>query len=381
MQYRKFGRLDWDVSILGFGAMRLPARGDEKNIDEKEATRMVHYAIDQGVNYVDTAYPYHGGESEKFLGRALGNGYRDKVKLATKMPSWLVSSPDDFDTIFHEQLKRLKTEHIEFYLLHSLNKDYWPKMRDFGAIEWGQRAIEAGKIGQLGFSFHDSFDLFKEIIDAWDWPFCQIQYNYMDVRNQAGTKGLRYAASKGMAVVVMEPILGGKLVNPPAPIQKIWDRAEGSRGAADWALQWVWNQPEVTVVLSGMSAFQHVVENIKSSETAGVGTLSREGQELVREVRRRYKKLSPIPCTQCGYCMPCPHGVDIPRNFEAYNEGRMYSRPDLARREFGFIPEKARSSACTQCRECEPKCPQSIIISEWMPKVTEVLAQGRPYPR
>ncbi len=381
MHYRKFGRLDWRVSILGFGAMRLPTLGEEKSIDEKEAARMVHYAIDHGVNYIDTAYPYHGGASEKFLGKALGRGYRDKVKLATKMPSWLVSGPADFDKLFHEQVKRLKTEHIEFYLLHNLNKGYWPKMRDFGAIEWAQRAIEAGKIGQLGFSFHDNFDLFKEIVDAWDWPFCQIQYNYMDVRNQAGTKGLKYANARGMAVVVMEPILGGKLVNPPKPIQKIWDRAATKRTAADWALQWLWNQPEVTLVLSGMSIFQHVVENIKSAESAGVDSLNQEEQELIREVRRRYKKLAPVPCTQCGYCMPCPHGVDIPQNLTIYNEGSMYQRSDLARRQFGSLAEKARCSACTQCRECEPKCPQSIVISEWMHKITEVFSQGRSYPR
>jgi predicted aldo/keto reductase-like oxidoreductase len=379
MQYRKFGRLDWQASILGFGTMRLPVKGDSKNIDQKQATRMLHHAVDRGVNYIDTAYPYHGGESERLLGKALGRGYRDRVKLATKMPSWLVSGPADFDKLFHEQLKKLKTDHIEFYLLHSLNREYWSKMREYDAIEWGRRTIKAGKIGQLGFSFHDDFDLFKEIVDAWDWPFCQIQYNYMDVRNQAGTRGLKYAASKGVAVVVMEPILGGKLASPPPSIQKILDRAETKRRAADWALQWLWNQPEVTVVLSGMSTFRQVVENLESADSAGIGILDQQEEGLIREVRRRYKELAPISCTQCRYCMPCPHGVDIPRNLSLYNEGLMYGRPDVARRQYGFIAEKARSTACTQCRECEPKCPQSILISEWMSKVSEVLADGRPY--
>jgi predicted aldo/keto reductase-like oxidoreductase len=380
MQYRKFGRLGWEVSILGFGTMRLPVKGEEKKIDEREATRMLHHAVDHGVNYIDTAYPYHGGESEGFVGRALGRGYRERIKLATKMPSWLVNSPADFDKIFHEQLERLKTEHIEFYLLHSLNKEYWKKMRDFDATGWGERAIKAGKIGQLGFSFHDDFDLFKEIVDAWDWPFCQIQYNYMDVRNQAGTRGLKYAAAKGMAVVVMEPILGGKLASPPPSIQKILERAQTKRRPADWALQWLWNQPEVTVVLSGMSAFQQVIENLESADSGGIGTLDRQEQELIREVRRHYKKLTPIPCTRCGYCMPCPHEVDIPRNLTIYNEGVIYGRPDLARRQYGFVAEKARSTACTHCRECEPKCPQGILISEWMAKVSGVLAEGQPYP-
>jgi predicted aldo/keto reductase-like oxidoreductase len=297
------------------------------------------------------------------------------------MPSWLVNDPSDFDKFFNEQLKRLRTDHIEFYLLHTLKKSYWPKMRDLGALEWGQRAIEAGKIGHLGFSFHDDFELFKEIVDAWDWSFCQIQYNYMDVKNQAGTKGLRYAASKGMAVVVMEPILGGKLVDPPPVIENVWDRAEKKRSAADWALQWVWNQPEATVVLSGMSTFEQVVENIESAEVARVGQLTRQEQDLIREVRRRYKKLAPIPCTQCGYCMPCPHGVDIPQNLSLYNEGSMYHRPEQARRSYGFLPETDRSGACTQCHECEPKCPQKIAISEWMPQITEVLAEGKPYRR
>ena len=381
MQYRKFGRLNWGASILGFGTMRLPYKGSVKNIDEKQAARMLHHAIDHGVNYIDTAYVYHGGQSEGFVGRALSRGYRERVKLATKMPSWLVRSPADFDKLFNEQLKRLKTEHIEFYLLHNLNKEYWKKMRELDAIGWAERAIKAGKIGQLGFSFHDEFDVFKEIVDAWDWPFCQIQYNYMDVRNQAGTKGLKYAASRGMAVVVMEPILGGKLASPPPSIQRVLERGQIKRSAADLALQWVWNQPEATVVLSGMSTFQQVVENLQSADSAGIGALEEQEQQLIREVRRRYRKLAPIPCTRCGYCMPCPNGVDIPQNLTLYNEGRMYGRPDLARRQYGFIAEKARSAACIQCRECEPKCPQGILISEWMPKVSQVLAGGRPYPR
>ncbi|MBN2554273.1 MAG: aldo/keto reductase [Spirochaetales bacterium] len=381
MQYRKFGRLDWKASILGFGMMRLPVKGGMKNIDRREAARMLHYAVEHGVNYFDTAYTYHGGESEKLLGRTLGRSLGDRVRAATKMPSWLVNRPSDLDRILNEQLRRLKTDHIDFYLLHNLNRQYWTNMRELSALEWAGRAIRAGKIGQLGFSFHDSYELFREIIDAWDWSFCQIQYNFMDVRNQAGTRGLRYAASKGIAVVVMEPILGGKLANPPAPIQKIWDRARHKRSPAEWALQWVWDQEEVTLALSGMSSCGQVVENVRSAETAGVGVLDEGEQALIREVRRRYGKFAPIPCTRCGYCMPCPHGIDIPRNLTLYNEGTMYRRPDLARRQYGHLAEKARSSGCLQCRECEPKCPQSIPIADWMPRITEVLERGRPYPR
>jgi predicted aldo/keto reductase-like oxidoreductase len=381
MKYRKFGRMDWDVSILGFGTMRLPCQGDVKNIEEREAAGMLHQAIDHGVNYIDTAYTYHGGQSERFVGRVLGGGYREKVKLATKMPSWLVNGSSDFDNFLGEQLKRLKTEHIEFYLLHNLNKQHWKKLKDLDAIGWAERAVADGKIGQLGFSFHDEFDVFKEIVDAWDWPFCQIQYNYMDVQTQAGTRGLKYAVSKGMAVVVMEPIMGGKLAAPPPPVQEVLDRDRSGRSAADWALQWLWNQPEVTVVLSGMSTSGQVVENLESANVGEVGSFAQPEMELIREARRRYKELAPIPCTRCGYCMPCPNGVDIPENLTAYNDGAMYGRLDLTRRHYGFIAEKARSTACIQCRECEPKCPQNIPISEWMPKVSEVLAEGRDYAR
>jgi predicted aldo/keto reductase-like oxidoreductase len=382
MQYHKFGKLDWKVSALGFGCMRLPTlEGESANIDEPEATRMVHYAIDHGVNYVDTAYPYHGGNSERFVGRALKGGYREKVRLATKLPCWKVESAEDFDTLLDEQLEKLQDEHVDFYLLHALNKDRWTKVRDIGVREWAERAIADGRIGYIGFSFHDDYDAFQTIIDEYDgWTFCQIQHNFIDIENQAGTKGLRYAASKGLAVVIMEPILGGRLVDPPDPIQQIWGGAAKKRTPADWALQWLWNQPEVSVVLSGMSAMQHVEENVASAEVSGVGSLNAEELALFDRVREKYKELCPIPCTKCGYCMPCPNGVDIPRNFEVYNEGVMYDKPDSARDGYNnWMPEEARASQCVQCRECEEKCPQSILISEWMPIVHEVLGEGKPY--
>jgi predicted aldo/keto reductase-like oxidoreductase len=381
MKYRRFGRLDWKTSALGFGCMRLPTIGGESaNIDEPEATRMLHYAIDRGLNYVDTAYPYHSGNSEHFVGRALQGGYRDKVKLATKLPCWLVEAPGDFDKYLNEQLEKLQTDHIDFYLLHSLGEKNWHKMRDLDVLEWSERAIADGRIGHIGFSFHDKYEVFQEIVDAYErWTFCQIQYNYMDIENQAGTKGLQYAASKGMAVVIMEPLLGGKLVDPPDPIQVIWEAAPVKRQAADWALQWLWNQPEVSVVLSGMSAMQHVEENVASADRSGVNVLTGEELALFDHVRARYDELCPIPCTKCGYCMPCPNGVDIPRNFAVYNEGMMYDKPDAARGGYKWISEEARASACIQCRECEDKCPQSIPISEYMPVVHEVLGEGKLY--
>ena len=383
MKYRKFGQTDVKVSALGFGCMRLPTvDGVYGNIDEPEAARIVRHAIDNGVSYVDTAYGYHDHNSERFLGRALQDGYREKVNLATKLPCWEVKVADDFDRLLNEQLEKLQTTHIDFYLLHALSSgdDSWSKVRDLGVLDWARGAMADGRIGRLGFSFHDDYEVFKEIIDATDlWTFCQIQYNYMDIENQAGAKGLQYAASKGLAVVIMEGLLGGKLVNPPSDVQAMWDGAPTKRTAADWALQWLWNQPEAAVVLSGMSTMEQVEQNVASASIPGVGTLTSEELSLVSKVRTQYSKLSPIPCTNCKYCMPCPNGVDIPRNFAVYNEGVMYGNPEGAREAYAEISEKARASVCIQCHECEPKCPQHIRISEWMPIVHEVLGEGKPY--
>ena len=382
MQYRKFGKLDWKGSVLGFGCMRFPIKGEElSNINEPEATRMLHYAIDHGVNYLDTAYLYHGGNSESFVGRVLKEGYRKKVRLATKLPCWKVEAAEDFDKFLNEQLGKLQTDHINFYLLHALNAKSWHKVRDLDVLEWAEKAIADGRIGHIGFSFHDKYEVFQEIVDAYDgWTFCQIQHNYMDVENQAGTKGLQYAASKGLAVVIMEPIRGGRLVNPPQPIQALWNTAAKNRAPADWALQWLWNQPEVSVVLSGMSTMQQVEENVASADASEINTLTEEELALVAQVREKYQELCPIPCTKCDYCMPCPNGVNIPRNFDIYNEGMMYDKPEHAREEYNsWLSEDQRASECIQCRECEEKCPQGILISEWMVRVHAVLGEGQPY--
>ncbi len=391
MQYRPFGTLDFQVSALGFGAMRLPTKnGNAGDIDEAKATRMLRYAIDHGVNYVDTAYPYHEGHSESFVGRALQDGYREKVRLATKMPSWEIQTTDDFDKYLNEQLDRLQLDYVDFYLLHTLNKTWWPKLRDLGVLDWAERAIAEGRFRHLGFSFHDDYETFKQIVDGYDkWAMCQIQYNYIDVENQAGLEGLQYAASKGLAVVIMEPLLGGKLVEPPQPIQEIWDTAATKRTPVEWALQWLWNQPEVSLVLSGMSEMQHVEENVAVAARSGVGTLTAEEAPLFEQVRAKYPELSPIPCTSCGYCQPCPQGVDIPGNFGNYNAGIMYDKPDASRGHYGWLEyaysvqgiydHDMRAAACVQCGECETKCPQSIPISEWMPVIHSVLGEGQPF--
>jgi uncharacterized protein len=379
MQYRSFGRLDWRPSALGFGAMRLPTiDNDPANIDEAEATRMVRYAIDHGVNYVDTAYPYHRENSERFVGRALQDGYREQVKLATKMPCWKIEKASDFDLYLDEQLEKLQTNHIDFYLLHGLNEGRWNDMRGLDVLQWAEGAIASGRIRHIGFSFHDKLETFKAIVDASDlWTFCQIQYNFMDIEYQAGTEGLRYAADRGLAVVVMEPLRGGRLTKSlPPSVQAIWDGAPVQRTPAEHALQWVWNQPEVSVVLSGMSTFEQVEQNVASADRSGPGTLSEEELALYGRVRETYEALCPIPCTDCKYCLPCPSGVNIPRIFDIYNDGVIYDNVERSRIVYSnFMSEDERASLCTQCGECLEKCPQQIEIPDWLAKAHEVLCQ------
>lgn len=367
MKYRKFGSLDWKVSVLGFGAMRLPLRAkDPAQVDVPEAIKMMRYAVDQGVNYIDTAFTYHEEQSEIIVGEALQDGYREKVKLATKLPSWLVEKPTDFDRFLDGQLAKLQSDHIDFYLLHALNSSYWPKLRDWKVIEWAEEAIASGKIAHLGFSFHDEFDVFQEIVDGYDgWTFCQIQYNYMDTEYQAGTKGLEYAADKGLAIVIMEPLRGGQLTQQvPPSIRQIWNKSAEIRTPADWALQWIWNRPEVSVVLSGMSNMRQLSENIVSANRAGVGTLSEADMTLINKVRDEYHRLAPVPCTDCKYCLPCPNGVEIADIFKFYNDAVVYDNPRSPRFMYRNLNPDQQADNCVECFECEEKCPQGIPISE-----------------
>jgi predicted aldo/keto reductase-like oxidoreductase len=381
MKYRKFGKLDWKSSALGFGCMRFPTLGgDRSNVDEPEAIRMLHYAIDHGVNYLDSGYPYHGGNSEVVVGKALKGGYRDKVMLATKSPVRMIEQEGDFDRFLNEQLERLQDDHIDIYLFHGLRAPRIEVMEKFDLLAKADRALADGRIGHLGFSFHDTFETFKTIVDSYDnWTMCQFQYNYMNEEYQAGTKGLHYAASKGLATVIMEPLLGGKLANPPQAVQELWDSAPVQRSPVEWALQWLWNKPEVSLALSGMSTMQQVIENVESADRSGIGLMSEDELALVAQVRDKYDELCPIPCTACNYCMPCPNGVNIPGNFSTFNNGAMYGDWNDARRRYARMDEASRASACIQCLECEPLCPQDIPISEWMPVVDQVLGQGMPY--
>lgn len=374
MHYRDFGKTGFRVSGLGFGCMRLPTKDGQ--IDIPEATRMVRHAIDEGVNYLDTAYVYHDRQSEVFVGQVIQDGYREKVAIATKMPVWEVNASTDFDRLLDEQRTKLRVETIDFYMLHALNQGSWMKMRDLGVIPWLSRMKAAGKIGHFGFSFHDKVASFKQIVDEFEGAaFAQIQYNLLNEEVQAGTEGLKYAAGIGLAVIVMEPLLGGTLCAPPPAVQALYDESGLGLTPAELSLRWVWNKPEVSLVLSGMTAFRQVQENIASAGRAGVGRMSEAEAKLAAAVQAKYKGLTAIPCTACGYCQPCPVGVKIPEVFSMLNDIEVYGETRVAssKRRYDKLEAQQRADACISCRKCEEKCPQGIPISEWMPKVHAAL--------
>ncbi|RIE08494.1 aldo/keto reductase [Candidatus Cryosericum hinesii] len=376
MNYRTFGKLDWKPSALGFGTMRLPTVGEDPSvIDEQQAITMLRTGIDGGITYVDTAYSYHGGKSETLVGKALQEGYRGKVHLATKMPSWLIESQADMTGRFEEQLQRMQTDHVEFYLLHALDAARWHKLRDAGVLEWAHERIREGRIGHLGFSFHDTNTVFREIVDAYqEWTFCQIQYNFLDEETQAGTDGLHYAASRGLGIVVMEPLRGGKLAVPNAEISAMWGTASTKRSAAEWALDWVWNHPEVSLLLSGMSTLAQVQQNLDAAGVSATGMLAPGELDLIASVRDAYNALIRVPCTACSYCMPCPQGVNIPGMFQLVNEGSMFGSWDTQRKRYAQMKSEGSSAdSCIRCGACEDKCPQHIAIRDELANVAEQL--------
>lgn len=380
MLYRKLGKTGEKVSILGFGCMRLPILdGNPEKIDKPQATDMLHYALDHGVNLFDTAYPYHGpsaaqgGQSEVWLGNALKD-YRDDVNISTKLPSWLIQKREDFDRYLDEQLERLQTDYIDFYLLHGLGQGTWPNVKSHDALKFLDSAIEEGKIRYAGFSFHDDVKLFKEIVDSYNWSFSLIQYNYMDQDFQAGREGLHYLAEKKVGTMIMEPLRGGCLTSQiPPDIQAMWDKAETKRSLAEWALRFLWDQEEINVVLNGASTLDQVVENVKIAEDGLPNSLTNEEKNLIEEVRKAYGEKVHVACTRCGYCMPCPSRVDIPLNLSLLNDLYIYQYMDKPLGNYTFLTAKKESAAfCTQCGECEERCTQNLPIQKFIKEAIDI---------
>ncbi len=383
------GKLGWEVSALGFGMMRLPVvDNDWSKIDLNAAKKMVRYAIDNGVNYVDTAWPYHESESEKITGEILKDGYREKVKLVTKLPIYLVKEAADFDKYLNLQLERLQTTYLDIYLLHGIDKVQWDKLKKINIMERAEKAKKDEKIKYIGFSFHGGYEGFKQIIDEYDWDMAQIQYNYIDENIQATKAGLEYAASKGIPVAIMEPLKGGKLAELNEFNRSIIDKAPIKRTPAEWALNYIWDHPGVSVVLSGMSNFQQVKQNVESADKSDIHMLTPEEYDIIKELQDLYENKIKVPCTDCKYCMPCPSGVDIPGNFKVYNDvvwnGEIddwnrffymeFSKPDKQGTWIGYGP----ANLCVECGECLEKCPQKIEIPERLAEIVKIFEENEP---
>lgn len=381
MQYRKVPKTGDEISAIGYGCMRFPTRMGR--IDEKKAEEQIRYAIDQGVNYFDTAYPYHAGNSERFLGKVFADkSLREKVKIATKLPPWVVKSRQDMDRILKDQLEKLGVDYIDYYLIHGImRQDSWDELKEMGVIEFLDEAKAKGYVKNVGFSFHSNLETFKNVVNDYDWAMCQIQYNYLDEYVQAGTEGLKYVAERDIAVFIMEPLRGGNLAGEmPKQVQKEWDSASVKRSATEWALRWIWDHPEVTCVLSGMNDDAHIRENIQTAETALPGHLQQDEIERIERVRDIFGSLTKVPCTGCAYCMPCPAGVNIPLCFERYN-GKYLFGPLEARVLYHIQTavmdsHSSKASQCVGCGKCEKHCPQHIQIRDELKKVTAEM-EGR----
>lgn len=360
MQYREFGKTGCRVSTLGFGAMRFPTVeiDGKKKIDEEKAIELIRHAIDSGVNYVDTAYFYHDGESEVVVGKALKDGYREKTYLATKLPMGNVKCPEDFEKLLSTQLQRLDTEYIDFYLFHALNRDHWQKVKDFGLIDKMLNAKAEGRIRHIGFSFHDDLEVFEDIVEGLgeNCEFCQIQFNYLDTDYQAGLEGLKLAAEKGLGLVVMEPLLGGRLVNPEECIK---NHLPEGKSPVEAALSYIWDYPEVSLLLSGMGAMNQLEENLLLADKYTAGNLSDEEKNAFILAKKAHDSLGLIPCTGCLYCKDCPKEIDIPAIFSAFN---LIATEDRRKVKEVMPDIEYRIEQCIDCGACEKKCPQNIEI-------------------
>ena len=370
MRYRPFGKkTNVLVSMLGFGAMRLPMADDK--VDVARSVDLIETGLDGGINYIDTAYVYNGGESEQAVGCALDNGWRDKVYVATKLPVWSVEKPGDQQVFFETQLARLHAQRIDFYLLHALNKQHWKNVLNSRSLEWLDEEKRRGRIRFAGFSFHDDFDLFKTVVDAYDWDFCQIQYNYAQKDVQAGVRGLQYAAGKGIGVAVMEPLFGGFLTGPQMPPGATRLFEDSDLNPVSSALRWIWNQPEPCTVLSGMSDKYQVKDNLRAVATADVGVLTEREKQVLEKVCLFIRDYVPIGCSTCGYCLKsCPVGVKIPVMFDLYNKFLLTERKhQLQPALYKSMLPKEKASACVDCGQCKRHCPQELDIPSWLVKV------------
>jgi predicted aldo/keto reductase-like oxidoreductase len=376
MQYRTIKKTGDSLSALGFGCMRLPKKG--RGIDEERAMKQIRYAIDHGVNYLDTAYSY---KQEAFIGRVLAGGYREKVKLATKMPLYLAWKKEDLDGLLNESLHNLGTDHIDYYLFHALSVSAWERLKGLGVEDFIARAKADGRVRRIGFSSHNGTVDFKTLVDVYDWDFCQIMYNILDETNQAGKEGMQYAASKGLGVIIMEPLRGGNLARPPPKeVQDIWDEADVKRSPAEWGLRWVWDHPEVTVVLSGMNDERHIEENLRVADGALSGSLTPQELALTGRVRDAYRKYVKVGCTGCHYCLPCPPGVNIPYCFQCYNNTGLGS-PMIAKMMYTMYVgsgidgtgRKGFASQCKSCGKCVKVCTQHIDIPAELKNVAKAM--------
>ena len=376
MKMRKFGKLGIESSAFGLGCMRFTNKvvDGETIVDEEKAIDIIRTAIDGGTTYMDTAYVYLGGKSEVVLGKALQDGYRDKVTIATKIPVDRVKEPADIDRILNEELTRLQTDHIDFWLMHGINKEKWEYAKTVGLPERFIELQQEGKIRYKCFSFHGPYEEFEYIIKDYDWDMCQIQYNFMDINNQAGTKGLELAGSLGIPVVIMEGLLGGRLAKAPDNVQAVYDAFPVKRTPVEWAFRWLCNHPEVGTVLSGCTEVEQVEDNLRIFDTVEPGIMDEAELKLMDDVRAAYQSRTRVGCTGCRYCMPCPGGLDIPGIFAAWNESTLYNSDP--KENWGLqriIRENHGPENCLQCGACEAACPQSLPIIELMQQAVQEL--------
>lgn len=376
MKYRAFGNSNLSTSIIGLGTMRLPLVDPKQpnDIDEAAAIALIRKAIDNGVNYVDTAYMYHGGNSEVVLGKALTEGYRERVTLVDKSPVWLVNAYEDFEKLLDGQLEKLQTDYIDLYLLHALNDQSWTKAESLGALRFLEEMKAKGKIKRAGFSFHDKKPVFDKILKAHPWDAVLLQMNYMDEFDQATLSGVKEAGALGIPVVIMEPLKGGLLAQVPNSVQAIMKAAAPELSPVAWSFKWLAHQPEVKVILSGMSSETQLMENIAIGDTLEVGGMDAAAFEVVAQVKAAFDERVKVRCTQCNYCIPCPVGVDIPRNFRMYNTASVYDQWEKASESYGQLKPEQRASACVRCKKCESRCPQQIPIAQVLTEVQAALS-------